>query len=69
MALGLLQLSLIAVIVIQLTSSVDGEKISCEICGLPQQNSIKYDSDYYTMQQIAETIDCIIYHYKYYRHF
>jgi len=38
MSLSLLQLSLIAVIVIQLTSSVDGEKIRREICSLSQQN-------------------------------
>ena len=58
MALGLLKLCLIAVLVIQLTSSVDaGEKISCEIC-----RPIVYHSKipktttctmYYTMQQVA----------------
>jgi len=53
MSLSLLQLSLIAVIAIQLTSSVDGEKISCEICSLSQQNSIglQYDVQLYYAAQ------------------
>jgi len=42
MAVSLMKVSLIAVVVVLLTSSADGEKIRCEICSCSQQNSKKY---------------------------